>query len=217
MRHWNQRLLTQPGDRELMTRHETQAWCPDLLITNYSMLEYMLMRPIERPLFQQTRDWLHSDPENELIIILDEAHMYRGAGGAEVALLLRRLFSRLDIPRERIRFILTSASLGSGEDALRAVEQFGRDLTGLAAGSPRAMCIVTGTRETRTGANSGSVAEASALAQFDLPAFERHAINPADARQAVGALASALNWPPYGRHGRSCGFSLPPPQRIRSA
>jgi ATP-dependent helicase YprA (DUF1998 family) len=196
MRHWPQRLLTQPGDRELMTRHETQAWCPDLLITNYSMLEYMMMRPIERPLFQQTRDWLHSHPENELIIILDEAHMYRGAGGAEVALLLRRLFSRLDISRERIRFILTSASLGSGEDALHAVEQFGRDLTGLATRSPRAMCIVTGTREIRTGANTGSAAEASALAQFDLPAFERHAVNPVEARLAVGDLASTLNWPP---------------------
>ena len=52
-RHWNKRLLTQPGDRELMTRHETQLRCPELLITNYSMLEYMLMRPIERPIFQQ--------------------------------------------------------------------------------------------------------------------------------------------------------------------
>ncbi len=196
LRHWNQRLLTQPGDRELMTRHETQAWCPDLLITNYSMLEFMLMRPIERPIFQQTRDWLHSDAHNELIIILDEAHMYRGAGGAEVALLLRRLFARLDAPRERIRFILTSASLGSGEDALRAVEQFGRDLTGLTQGSPRAMRIVTGTRETRRGSNPGSTNEAAALARFDLAAFERHVVSPTSARQAVAALAVALGWVP---------------------
>ena len=53
LRHWDHRLQTQDGDRELMTRHETQARCPEILITNYSMLEYMLMRPIERPLFQQ--------------------------------------------------------------------------------------------------------------------------------------------------------------------
>lgn len=39
-RNWDRRLLTQPGDRELMTRHEIQARCPDLLITNYSTLEY---------------------------------------------------------------------------------------------------------------------------------------------------------------------------------
>ena len=73
LRHWDRRLLTQPGDRELMTRHETQARCPEILITNYSMLEYMLMRPIERPIFQQTRDWLRADPANEFILVLDEA------------------------------------------------------------------------------------------------------------------------------------------------
>ena len=99
LRHWDRRLHTQPGDRELMICHEAQETCPDVLITNYSMLEYMLMRPIERPIFAQTRTWLHSDPANELIVVLDEAHMYRGAAGAEVALLLRRLFARLDIPR----------------------------------------------------------------------------------------------------------------------
>jgi ATP-dependent helicase YprA (DUF1998 family) len=193
-RHWNQRLLTQPGDRELMTRHETQVRCPDLLITNYSMLEYMLMRPIERAIFQHTRDWLHSHSGNELIIVLDEAHMYRGAGGAEVALLLRRLFSRLDVPRERIRFILTSASLGEGSDALRAVEQFGRDLTGLANGSPRLMVVVTGTREARTGQTPGSAKETAALADFDLAAFERHAVDPASARKAISDLARQLEW-----------------------
>ena len=64
--------------------------------------------------------------------------MYRGAGGAEVALLLRRLLSRLDVSRERVRFILTSASLGSGDKATQAITQFGRDLTGLSE-IPRAI------------------------------------------------------------------------------
>ena len=40
-----------------MTRHEIQNRCPELLITNYSMLEYMLMRPIERNIFEQTKEW----------------------------------------------------------------------------------------------------------------------------------------------------------------
>ncbi|MFI7785311.1 hypothetical protein EN46_17275 [Citrobacter amalonaticus] len=81
LNNWGERLITQPGDRELMTRHEMQNRCPELLITNYSMLEYMLMRPIERNIFEQTRDWLRADAKNELILVLDEAHMYRGAGG----------------------------------------------------------------------------------------------------------------------------------------
>lgn len=193
-RNWDRRLLTQPGDRELMTRHETQARCPELLITNYSMLEYMLMRPIERPIFQQTRDWLRSDPANELILVLDEAHMYRGAGGAEVALLLRRLLSRLDVPRTRVRFILTSASLGSSEEATRAVIQFGRDLTGLAQGAPREFEVVRGTREERRGERRALPQEAEALHDFDLAAFERSAIDLDAARTAVGALCAALGW-----------------------
>jgi len=193
-RHWNQRLLTQPSDRELMTRHETQAGCPDLLVTNYSMLEYMLMRPIERPLFQQTRDWLHSDDANELVIVLDEAHMYRGAGGAEVALLLRRLAARLGVARERIRFILTSASLGSGDDAVQAVKRFGRDLTGLSEKSDRQMTVIKGTREKRSGAKAGTQDESAALSRFDLTAFERHATDPVGARSAVSALSNSLGW-----------------------
>jgi DEAD/DEAH box helicase/Domain of unknown function (DUF1998)/Helicase conserved C-terminal domain len=198
LRHWNQRLITQPTDRELMTRHETQLRCPELLITNYSMLEFMLMRPIERPIFHQTREWLRADAANELIIVLDEAHMYRGAGGAEVALLLRRLFSRLEVPRERVRFILTSASLGSTEEARRAVDQFGRDLTGMAANSARPFEVVRGTPETRGGARGGTVNEASAMAAFDLAAFERFATDIESARAAVKGLANSLQWSPIG-------------------
>ena len=193
-RHWEQRLMTQDGDRELMTRHETQARCPEILITNYSMLEYMLMRPIERPIFHQTRDWLRANATNELILVLDEAHMYRGAGGAEVALLLRRLLSRLDVPRDRVRFILTSASLGSGVDATRPITQFGRDLTGLPDTSTRLFEVIRGTREARAGQRGATHVETEALAAFDLAAFEKYATDPPAARRAVTELGKALGW-----------------------
>ena len=160
------------------------------------MLEYMLMRPIERPIFQQTREWLHACDDNELVMVLDEAHMYRGAGGAEVALLLRRLFSRLEIPRERIRFILTSASLGEGDEARRAVERFGRDLTGLAKDSSRSMAVVSGTRERRSRPVPATGEQIRALAGFDLAAFQRHAVDPVNARRAVAELALKLDWRP---------------------
>ncbi|MBV9993558.1 MAG: DEAD/DEAH box helicase [Alphaproteobacteria bacterium] len=194
MRHWDRRLLTQAGDRELLTRHETQNWCPDILITNYSMLEYMLMRPIERPIFSQTRDWLRADPRNELVLVLDEAHMYRGAGGAEVALLLRRLAARLDVPRERVRYVLTSASLGEGEDAKRAVIEFACDLTGLAQDSVRKFALITGEREHRVGQKVGDGETALALAGFDLAAFQLQATDPTQARTAVSELAGRLGW-----------------------
>lgn len=126
---------TQPGDRELLTRQEmTQpnayGGTPDILITNYSMLEYMLLRPLEQSIFRDTREWLKSDLRNELIIVIDEAHLYRGAQGAEVALLIRRLLSHLGIGRERARCILTSASLGSRERTIEKGSVFASKLTG---------------------------------------------------------------------------------------
>ena len=193
-RHWDRRLLTQPSDRELLTRHETQNWCPDILITNYSMLEYMLMRPIERPIFSQTREWLRANPRNELIVVLDEAHMYRGASGAEVALLLRRLAARLEVPRERVRYILTSASLGDGDQARLAINEFACDLTGLARDSSRKFALVTGAREHRDGQSTGDARTAAALAIFDLNAFQLHVTSPDRARAAVSDLAGRLRW-----------------------
>ena len=61
------RGVTLPDDSELLTRHEIQGAPPDLLVTNYSMLEYMMMRPIERPVFDMTRSFLASNPGRGLL------------------------------------------------------------------------------------------------------------------------------------------------------
>lgn len=128
------RYHTQPGDRELFTRQEMHSpnefgGTPDILITNYSMLEYMLLRPIEQTMFQSTREWLRQDTANQLILVIDEAHLYRGAQGAEVAMLIRRLLQHLEVPRSRIRCILTSASLGAREGAAKNGRAFAARLT----------------------------------------------------------------------------------------
>jgi len=195
--NWDLRLKTQPFDRELLTRHEMQEECPDLLITNYSMLEYMLMRPIERSIFHSTRDWLESHPDNQLILVLDEAHMYRGAAGAEVALLIRRFRARLGIPRERMRCILTSASLGEGAEAEQAILKFARELTGLSETSPRKFFLIKGEKERRSGHRLGTAAEAAALAKFDLGAFHQFETDRSVAIRAVQTLAADLGWSPF--------------------
>ncbi|MNO19693.1 ATP-dependent RNA helicase DbpA [compost metagenome] len=201
-KNWTGRLQTQPGDREMMTRHEMQARCPELLITNYSMLEYMLMRPIERDIFDQTKAWLKADSRNEFILVLDEAHMYRGAGGAEVALLIRRLCARLDIPRERMRCIMTSASLGPAETAAVDGERFARDLTGLADTSPRRVRVIQGTPEERSASQAAPAEQLNALADFNLADFQRSADDLVAATQAAAQLARRLGWsqPPSQDH-----------------
>ncbi|OXS27175.1 MAG: DEAD/DEAH box helicase [Acetobacterium sp. MES1] len=117
-----------PYDAEFITRFEMQQYPPDILITNYSMLEFMLMRQREANIWDKTKEWLDTSEENRLLIVLDEAHMYRGSAGGEIALLLERLFSRLGITKEKVQFILTTASMP--QDEKDAINDFYSGLTG---------------------------------------------------------------------------------------
>lgn len=117
-----------PYDAELITRFEMRNCPPDILVTNYSMLEYMLMRQIEANIWDSTKKWLSESEENKLLIVLDEAHMYRGSAGGEIALLLKRLMYRLGISEEKVQFILTTASMP--DDAKKEINQFYYGLTG---------------------------------------------------------------------------------------
>ncbi len=191
-KHWEHRLFTQPGDRELLTRHEIQKSPPDLLVTNYSMLEYMLLRPIERSIFRKTSDWLASDPRNQFLLILDEAHMYRGVSGAEVGLLIRRLQSRLGISRDQMRCILTSASLGSGPTAEEAGKAFGEALTGKR--QTGGFTVIRGTRETRPKSKPGTAGEAAAFAAVNPTVFA--GIDNDALEQALVSIALSLGWEP---------------------
>lgn len=158
------RCVTLPGDPELVTRHEVQEAPPDVIVTNYSMLEYMLMRPLERPIFDHTRAWLDANPRERFLLIVDEAHLYKGAAGAEVALLIRRLRMRLGIPPERLQVICTSASFKDADYAVK----FAAQLTGK---DPAEFGKVQGDLLLRSGAASGTDRDAHALDAIDLRGF----------------------------------------------
>ena len=173
------RAVAQPDDTELLTRHEVQASPPDLLVTNYSMLEYMLMRPIERSIFDSTRDWLAENPEEKIMVVLDEAHLYRGAAGAEVGLLLRRLRDRLSIPPERFQVICATASFSEQDYA----PEFGGQLAGVPSETFEA---VTGDLDLRPHAAAGSERDAEVLASINLERF--YSPIEADREAAIGPL-----------------------------
>lgn len=116
-----------PDDAELLTRFEMQQHTPDILVTNYSMLQYMLIRVTESPIWNCTKTWLDANPNEKMLVIIDEAHMYKGAAGGEVALLLKRLMYKLGITADRIQFILTSASIPEEDDSTL---HFYSDMTG---------------------------------------------------------------------------------------
>ncbi|MDC0682625.1 DEAD/DEAH box helicase [Sorangium atrum] len=121
-----------PQGSEMWSRWDMQEDPPDILITNYSMLNIMLMRSIEGTIFDQTRTWLASDrTRNHFHLIVDELHTYRGTPGTEVGYLLRALLHRLGLTPDspQLRIIATSASMEANDpDSLEYLEQFfGRD------------------------------------------------------------------------------------------
>ncbi|MFE9964068.1 DEAD/DEAH box helicase [Streptomyces sp. NPDC005525] len=102
-----------PGEprlpNELLSRREMRATLPHILLTNYAMLEYLLLRPQDLDLFEgdHAGGWK--------FIVVDEAHVYDGARGAELAMLLRRLKDRVSQGRD-IQAIATSATVGAEEN-----------------------------------------------------------------------------------------------------
>lgn len=122
--HESQRLTN-----EKIYREEMRQEPPHILLTNYSMLEYLLIRPDDSKLFdgEKSKHWK--------FLVLDEAHQYRGAKGMEMGMLIRRLKQRLqDGGRHEkpFRCIATSATISSdeGKEGQKAVANFAHELFG---------------------------------------------------------------------------------------
>nr|WP_281722996.1 DEAD/DEAH box helicase [Nitrosomonas nitrosa] len=124
------RFFQDMNGAEMWSRWDMQDHPPDLMITNYSMLNIMLMRSVEAPIFDATRAWLESDSRNVFNLVVDELHTYRGTPGTEVAYLLRVLLDRLGLHpnHEQLRILASSASLSSDSEGLDYLHSFfGRD------------------------------------------------------------------------------------------
>lgn len=94
-----------PLKNEIISRNQMQQTPPHILVTNYAMLEYMMLRPKDDLVFSGAK---------LRFLVLDEAHIYRGATGMETSLLLKRLKARISDPAN-VLHILTSATLGGRE------------------------------------------------------------------------------------------------------
>lgn len=98
---------------------------PDVLLTNYRMLDFLLLRPEDRTL------WERNEPDTLRYLVLDELHTYDGAQGSDVACLVRRLKQRLRVPRGSLCCVGTSATVGDGDSASRrALEEFASTIFG---------------------------------------------------------------------------------------
>ena len=108
-------------------REQIRSNPPQVLITNFSMLEYLLERPVDAPIFENAR---------LKFLVLDEAHAYRGIQATEIAFLVRRLKDRLEV--ENLTCIATSATLGKQGDteSENKVRKFASDLFGESFSEP---------------------------------------------------------------------------------
>ncbi|MCU1267562.1 MAG: box helicase [Acidobacteria bacterium] len=106
---------------ERYSRNEIREQPPHILLTNFAMLEYLLLRPGDADLFRH---------QSLRYVVLDEAHTYTGAQGIDVSLLMRRL--RQTYQKRNLQFILTSATLSEGDSAesRAAIVEFGQSITG---------------------------------------------------------------------------------------
>lgn len=130
---------------EMRTRFDMQETPPDILITNFSMLSIMLMREIDNPLLEKTKQWLscatefdqgftqeeiEEEKRNRVFhIIIDELHLYRGGSGTETAFLIRMLLERLGLSpdSDQLRILASSASLEGDEGRLFLKSFFGTE------------------------------------------------------------------------------------------
>lgn len=107
---------------EIMCREMMAKMPPHILLTNYAMLEYMLLRPDTAPFFD------NDTAKNWHFIVIDEAHTYKGANGTEISFLLRRVKERIrHHMHDPFRCIATSATLGS-EDGKSDLANFAEQL-----------------------------------------------------------------------------------------
>lgn len=165
---------------EMWSRWDMQDHPPDILITNYSMLNIMLMRSVEAPIFDQTRQWLQQSSSHIFHLVVDELHTYRGTPGTEVAYLIRVLLDRIGLTpdSDQLRIIASSASVASGTAGLQYLESFfgrGRNRFRIVGAGPQPLnpgalapvrASVTALRQLRVALRASPTLTASAATAF---------------------------------------------------
>ena len=102
-------ILAEPSPHFISNRQQIRATPPHILITNYSMMEYMMLRRADDRVFEGGK--LQA-------IVLDEAHLYSGTLGNDINLLIRRILPRFGVARGKVRFYATSATIGDNSPEL---------------------------------------------------------------------------------------------------
>lgn len=110
---------------EVLSRELMRDSPAPILVTNGTMLEYMMIRQVDEPILRISRA-----RKSLRWIVLDEAHTYVGSQAAELALQLRRVMISFGVKPEDVRFVATSATISS-EESIENLRRFLSDLSGV--------------------------------------------------------------------------------------
>lgn len=108
-------------DQVITSKEELRNNPPDVLLTNYKMLDYLLMRPKDQKL------WAQNGPDTLRYLVVDELHTFDGAQGTDLSLLIRRLRARFDMAADQLICVGTSATLG-GDDSVQGLLDYASDI-----------------------------------------------------------------------------------------
>jgi len=120
---------TMSAESVITSRDEMKRNPPDILMTNYKMLDYLLIRPDDKDL------WSANHSQTLSYLVVDELHTFDGAQGSDLACLIRRLKARLKTPEKHLCCVGTSATMGN-DSGQGSMIQFAENIFGESFGDP---------------------------------------------------------------------------------
>lgn len=194
--------------QEVLSRVLLRSEPPPVLVTNATMLEYMLVRAKDAPIRQMSEGKLRW-------IVLDEAHSYLGSAAAELALLLRRVMHSFGVDSKDVRFVATSATIG-GPDADEKLARFLADIAGV---DVRQVTVIGGARvvpelKGTLSSTPTAIAPIDALERMTAEQRYRHLASVAEIRKLRHDLCS-LEGGPLSLDGLATELRRSPSEALR--
>jgi len=132
------KVNTEHAKCEVQDRKTLREKPPSILVTNSTMLEYMLVRAEDRSILNKSKGALR-------YIVIDEAHSYIGSQSAELTMLLRRVLDAFGMQPGEVQFIATSATIG--DDSIESKQALQKFLANIAGVDVDKVTVVSGARE----------------------------------------------------------------------
>lgn len=167
---------------ELISRKQIRETPPQILFTNPSMLEYILVRDKDVPLLENSKGKLRW-------ILLDEAHTLVGSAASEMALLIRRVVDAFDVDIKDLRFAITSATVGSGEESEKSLKEFMANLCGI---ERHQIEVITGKREFRELPDNFKIDNKNEIELLRKKVYNADAITLTEITDSINAKKSSI-------------------------